>query len=312
MPANRYAWVGIVCGIALFAQPPAPEITIVNPAGRFVAPSNPGMTLRAVDAAADSLWFLLRGLGSAEVVQTGSTGRVQTRAILIGANSASIDDFSVSQSGSLAAMRNGQLDIYSPSLSLVRSVNVGGDALGFAFVDQKVFRVTPQAVTSVGDMAGQTFRILEPPLLPNLVLGLGNRRLGIFEMGEAVLHVVDTQTGAWQRYQLAAPEIQGVIREKRTEDQVSPAMSAAAVDHSSGNIYIAATSYNINQGAIVLKFSEDGTLLARLRCTLPKSPDFKTERNKDGHFSFTHLAVVGGKLLLISARQKWCLYYDLI
>jgi hypothetical protein len=52
-------------------------------------------------------------------------------------------------------------------------------------------------------------------------------------------------------------------------------------------------------------------LLSRLRCKLPKSMEWITNTNKDGHFSVSDIVVLNGRLLLISNSQKQVVYFNL-
>lgn len=76
--------------------------------------------------------------------------------------------------------------------------------------------------------------LLSAPLQePTLTLPF-QRSIGVIETGEAMFNVVDLRSGVCQRYQLTAPEIQGVTRGTRTENSVEQIVFAASVDHASG------------------------------------------------------------------------------
>lgn len=141
-------------------------------------------------------------------------------------------------------------------------------------------------------------------------LALGGHQLSLIAAVEAGAYVLDTSSGDWQRYQLTAPEIQSVTRPQRTGDSATPAIFGVAADTSSGDIYAGVSPISVREGAMILKFDQRARLLSRLRCKLPKSMEWITNTNKDGHFSVSDIAALNGRLLLISNSQKQVLYFN--
>lgn len=300
-------------GFASQAYPPPPNPITVAPLGLAEVPTEPQMQIR--DAGVDGgkfLCFLLRGPGITQLLRTDSSGNAKER-ISLGDRPAPVTELLTSSDGQFALMRhNFELESYSTDGSVNQLGKVGTQSLGRTFVNGRLYEVTASEVFASDHPLANRLSIPDPPLQwPLAAFSLGRTTLGVIEMGEAVLRTVNMQTGQWKKYQLRAPEIQDAGRPPRTPDGVSPPIFSVATDASTSNIYVAISPFNVNEGATILKFSEQGDLVQRLRCSLPRSSAFQTERIKDGHFSLTKIAFMQRRLFLISFPQKHFFFYAL-
>jgi hypothetical protein len=306
----------IISSVSIFrisrvAAQTVPPIKTLAPSGGFDIPVTGGQRVASVQSNAMGLWFLLMGGTAApEAVLVNSDGTLQKRIILATTQLDGIKEFCASPDGNVAALhRSGLLDMYSASGQTLGSVKLAPSIFGCTFSNQGLLAADRGQVISLAGMSARTIAQPSQPLLwPNIMLSLENNRIGIVEMGEAVVNVLDITTAQWQRLQLSAPEIQGVPRQERTSTIVYSAVFSAAID-SSGDIYAAIGPSVVSQGAILLKFGADGSFKSRLRCTLPKSRDLVTAKIPDGHFIVTHISVTDGKLFLVSRARNKCLYY---
>ena len=287
-------------------------VTTLSPAGLFKIPVNEPELVKGVQTNQSGIWFLLDGGTFSEAVQVNDDGALQKRILLMTDPANQIRGFCVSAGGEIAVVhKDCRIERYADSGSLASSTKLSDYALGCAFSGHTLLSVSSSEVDAIDASSTHVVaRGRQALLWPNIVLALPNHRIGIIEMGEGALNEVDSVGAAWERHLLIAPEVQGVTREQRSDSTVYPSVFAADVN-SSGDIFVAISPYVVSQGAIVLQFGLDGSLKARMRCVLPKSPDLVTDRIKDGRFAVTYLAVKNHRLFLISRSQKRAVYYGL-
>jgi hypothetical protein len=123
------------------------------------------------------------------------------------------------------------------------------------------------------------------------------------------MSVFDGAKNQWLQKKLLAPEIQGVVRQPRTEDGAMPSVISIALDERSGDLLALTSPYSIADGAPVLRFSASGELKARYRCNLPRRQELITAVNKAGSFFPDQIAMAEGHLVLISRGQRLCYVY---
>jgi hypothetical protein len=288
-----------------------PAVKTLEPAGSFAIPGTAALRVGWAVSSGSSLWFLRSGPNYFEAVKTDSSG-VKQLSFALPSPSSYISSICAVESGLLGVFHfNRQIDVYSGAGALIDTVSGGPDATDCAFDGDVPYAVTGQGFNAL-DRSGRTFIPPGvPPLWPVYELALGGHRLGLVAAVEAGLYILDTSTGDWQRYRLTAPEIQGVTRPQRTSTSAVGAVFAVAADTNSGDLYASVSPINVREGAMILKFDQHARLLSRLRCKLPKSMEWTTNTNKDGHFSVSHIAALDDKLLLISISQKQVLYFNL-
>ena len=275
-------------------------------------PGTSSLRVMRVVSSGSSLWFLRNGPNYFEAVKTDSSGLKQVSFALPSPSISPISGVCVSESGLFGVFHfNRQIDVFSGAGALTDTISGGPDATDCAFAGDALYAVTGHGFSTL-DGSGRAFVApsVNPPW-PVHVLPLGGHHLGLVEAVDAGLYILDTGSGDWQRYQLSAPEIQGVSRPQRTSNFASAAIFEVAADNRSGDIYAGVSPTNTREGAMILKFDQHARLLSRLRCKLPKSMEWITNTNKDGHFSVSHIAALDGKLLLISISQKQVLYFNL-
>lgn len=290
------------------------NITTINPIGSFSVPTDPEMRIVGSTGSGVDLWFLLHGPGGTKAMRTDTAGRLEGSVDLssFGVNRApavcSSDD------GRLAVLkRNGEWNVFSQSGAILQTGSVE-TAVGCVFLNESshLFRIAPDRVANVYGNPSDDILLPGTPLRwPPRELGLTGDRIGIIEVQNTVLTVVDTRTRLTQQFTLSAPEIQDVSRERPTDSRLSPAIFAASVHRPSGSIFAAISPYQVDQGATVLQFTENGRLVSRLRCKLIKSASLTTSRNRDGHFIVDNILVSRDLLLLVSNSQRLCLTYNL-
>jgi len=288
-----------------------PAVKTLEPAGSFGIPGTSTLRVGWVVSSGSSLWFLLNGPNYSEAVKIDGNGLKQI-SFALPSPSSYISSICAGESGRFGVFHfNRQIDVYSSAGALIDTVSGGQDATDCAFDGDAPYAVTAKGFGAL-DGSGRAFDVPgPPPLRPVYELALGSHRLGLVAGVEAGLYVLDTGSGGWRPYQLTAPEIQGVTRPHRTLDSASPAIFGIAADTSSGDIYAGVSPINLREGAMILKFDQRARLQSNLRCKLPKSMEWITNTNKDGHFSVSHIAALGGRLLLISISLKQVLYFNL-
>jgi hypothetical protein len=288
-----------------------PAVQTLEPVGSFRMPGTPSLKGGKIASSGRSLWFLLNGPNYYEAVKADSNGLKQL-SFALASPSSYISGVCASEGGLFGVFHfNRQIDVYSSVGALTDTVSGGQDAMDCAFDGDALYAVTGQSFRTL-DSSGRTFIVPGvPPLWPAYVLALGGHHIGLVAAVEAGLYVLDTSSGDWQRYQLTASDIQGVNWPQRTSDSAAPAIFGVASDISSGDIYAGVSPINMREGAMILKFDQRARLLSRLRCKLPKSMEWITNTNKDGHFSISHIAALDGRLFLISISPKQVLYFTL-
>ena len=312
----RPTHLGLFALLLFVVHPPSRAqdlpVTTLSPAGLFKIPVNEPELVKGVQTNQSGIWFLLDGGTFSEAVQVNDDGALQKRLLLMTDPANQIRGFCASAGGEIAAVyKDSRIERYADSGSLASSTKLSDYALGCAFSGPTLLSVSRSEVDAIDASSTHVVaRGRQALLWPNIVLALPNHRIGIIEMGEGALNEVDSVGAAWERHLLIAPEVQGVTREQRSDSTVYPSVFAADAN-SSGDIFVAISPYVVSQGASVLQFGPDGSLKARMRCVLPKSPDLVTDRIKDGHFSVTYLAVKNHRLFLISRSQKQAVYYGL-
>lgn len=288
-----------------------PLVKTLEPVGSFGIPGAASLRVTRVVSSAGSFWFLLSGPNHTEAVKTDSNGLKQVLFVLPSPSSSPISGVCASESGLFGVFHfNRQIDVYSASGALTDTISAGQDATDCVFGGDALYALTGQGFSAL-DGSGKHFVVPGgPPLWPVYALALGGHQLSLIAAVEAGAYVLDTSSGDWQRYQLTAPEIQSVTRPQRTGDSATPAIFGVAADTSSGDIYAGVSPISVREGAMILKFDQRARLLSRLRCKLPKSMEWITNTNKDGHFSVSDIAALNGRLLLISNSQKQVLYFN--
>jgi hypothetical protein len=314
--AKRHLEYGILALLAVALSRPViaqdlPAVKTLEPAGSFGIPGAPSLKVGKIVSSGKSLWFLLNGPNYSEAVKTNSNGLKQL-SFALPSPSSYISGVCASENGLFGVFHfNRQIDVYSVAGALTDIISGGQDAGDCAFDGDVLYAVTGQGFSTL-DGSGRNLIVPGvPPLWPVWALELGGHHIGLVAAVEAGLYVLDTNSGDWQQSQLTAPEIQGVTRPQRTSNSAAPAIFGVAADTSSGDIYAGVTPINVREGATILKFDQRARLLSRLRCKLPKSMEWITNTNKDGHFSVSHIAALDGRLLLISISQKQVLYFNL-
>jgi hypothetical protein len=134
------------------------------------------------------------------------------------------------------------------------------------------------------------------------------RQAVIAELGTGKMWVVDRTAGEAKRYQLAAPEIDGVMRTKGPgmNPQI---MESVSVDDS--HLWAEISPYNPSRGAIILRFrTDDGQLLNRLLCKLPILEELKGPSNPGGEMLTSFMKTRDGELFIVSNSAHKCAYYD--
>jgi len=144
---------------------------------------------------------------------------------------------------------------------------------------------------------------------PTILLSGREETVAIIELGIARLRLAHLRTGISSMSQLTAPEIQGILRPMSTADKVSHIIAEATMNRA-GELFCTVSPYNVDTGAIVLKFGEDGTLAKRLRLELPVLDELKGKGNPDGHMVPMFMGVVGNRLFTASSVGHRCAYYD--
>ena len=313
---NRQLACGVPALLLIALSRPAisqdlPAVKTLEPAGSFAIPGTSSLRVGWVVSSGSSLWFLLNGPNYSEAVKIDGNGLKQI-SFALQSPSSYISSICAADSGRFGVFHfNRQIDVYSSAGALIDTVSGGQDATDCAFEGDALYAVTTKGFGAL-DGSGRAFNVSgRPPLWPVYELALGGHRLGLVAAVEAGLYILDTGSGDWQPYQLTAPEIQGVNRPQRTATSAVGAVFAVAADTNSGDIYAGVSPINVREGAMILEFDEHARLLSRLRCKLPKSMELITNTNKDGHFSVSHIAALGGRLLLISISQKQVLYFNL-
>ena len=287
-----------------------PAVKTLEPAGSFGIPRASSLKVGKIASSGRSLWFLLSGSNYSEAVKTDNSGLNQL-SFALPSPSSYISSVCASERGLFGVFHfNRKIDVYSGAGALTDTIGGGQDATDCAFDGDALYAVTGPGFRKL-DGSGKNFVVSGgPPLWPVYAVALGGHRLGLVAAVEAGVYVLDTSSGDWQRYQLTAPEIQGVTRPQRTTDSATPAIFGVAADTSSGDIYAGVSPISVREGAMILKFDQRARLLSRLRFKLPKSMEWITNTNKDGHFSVSHIAALNGKLLLISISQRQALYFN--
>src|SRR4029077_21254666 len=117
---------------------------------------------------------------------------------------------------------------------------------------------TGTGISSMEGNTGKTFTLEVPRGLPGSLFFNRNHRLIAVDTVNAMLHVLDTSNGEWQRTQLMASEIQGFTQPQAAETQgvVLPILTVVAVDSTSGDFYVGVNKYSFTKGATILKFDE--------------------------------------------------------
>jgi hypothetical protein len=293
---------------------PVPDLTVLQPLGSFAITTDPAVRVLRFDANGGMLSFLLSSGPALELVKMNGAGLIQNSFALASSGGSWVDHLCAGPDGRIAVQRSdGQMEIYSPDGVLMQTISTGRVQAACGFMDNHALflNLKDNAIRAVeGPRTGSLFELPREHLWGASVLDLGNQTLAIVDLVDASIDFLDTQAGVWRSVQLSAPEIQQTQRPAPAADSVAPLLSSVALDESSGDIFAALGAYNVNQGPIILRFSRQGVLLGRFRCVLPpKSANFKTKTNKDGHLSISGIAIVDQKLLLISTAQKQVVYY---
>ena len=287
-----------------------PAVITLHPQLSFLVPAVGETKVVDVTTTGTDLWFLLHSKNGFQAIKMNSSGDVQIR-VDLGPTITRINSIFAAADGRLGIMSRDHVDIYSSSGSMFQTSEIE-NSLGCVFLDRGLFSVTPNRLVQVpSSPASQIYTPGAPFRWPTAVFSMPQDRIGVIELGPAILHQLDVQTGAWNTSRLTAPEIQDVSRVTPTDRSVSPPIFSVSIDNSSGDLLTAVGPFNVNEGAIILRFKSDGGLLSRFRCSLPKSPALKTQRNQDGHFVLNKIAVLQDKLVLISYSQRTCLLYDI-
>jgi hypothetical protein len=288
-----------------------PTVKTLEPAGSFGIPGTASLKVGKIVSSGRSLWFLLNGPNYFEAVETDSNGLKQL-SFALPSPSSYVSGVCASESGLFGVFHfNRQIDVYSGAGALTHTISGGQDAIDCASDGDALYAVTGHGFRTL-DGSGKTFIPTGvPPLWPVWVFALRGHHIGLVAAVEAGLYVLDTSSGEWQQSQLTASEIQDVARPQRTSNSAVPAIFGVAADTGSGDIYAGVSPINVREGAMILKFDQHARLLSHLRCKLPKSMEWITNTNKDGHFSVSHIAVLDSRLLLISISQKQVLYFNL-
>jgi hypothetical protein len=288
-----------------------PPIQTLELKGFFALPLEGNLKPLAVKSIGPCCWYFLSAPNYIQAVKINSAGlRVATFALA--SPVAFVAGACASEGGQLAVLHwNRQIAVYSSAGALSGTFQVSKETGDCIFDGETLFSRTAHGFRPLED---ESQKALVPGQLlawPTGSFPMGRHRLAVVEMVEAVLNVVDTTTGEWQRYQLVAPEIQGIKRPPRTDYTAMPTFFAVTADSSTGDFYAGVAPYNLTRGVTILKFDQRGNLVARFRGALPNSPDYITRSNTNGHFMVTQIAVADDKLLLISSIQNRAAYFSL-
>jgi hypothetical protein len=288
-----------------------PPIATIAPIASFDVPVTTGERIASVRSDSSGLWFLLRsGTNLTEAVLVNGDGAVLKRQLLFAHDLDPIKDFCTGPGQDVAVLhQSGLIEIYSAAGKISHTAYLDSSTIGCTFADKSLIAAEPTHIFSLTN--GQVSILsqqAQPAQWPAVVLALGNNKIGVIELGEAIVNQFDLKTAQWHQQHLAAPEIQGVSRPGRTNIEVQPAIFAVAAD-TSGDLYVAVNPYVVSQGAIVLRFGTDGSFKSRLRCRLPKSADLVRPKIPDGHFVVSYIALVGDRMVLVSRAQNKCISF---
>ncbi len=319
MTLKHWRWfrflVGMCCLYEIAPSPAQaqdfPAIQTLDLKGFFALPMEGNLKPLAVKSNGACCWYFLSAPNYIQAVKINSAGlRVATFALA--SPVAFVAGACASEGGQLAVLHwNRQIAVYSSAGALSGTFPVSKETGDCIFDGETVFSGTAHGFWPLEDESPKALVPGQPLAWPTSSFPMGGHRLGIVEMVEAVLNVVDTATGEWQRYQLVAPEIQGVKRPPRTERSAVSAFFAVAADSSTGDFYAGVAPFNLSKGVTILKFDQRGNLVARFRGIVPNSPDYVTKSNTNGHFMVAQIAVADDKLLLISSIQNKAAYFGL-
>ena len=209
------------------------------------------------------------------------------------------------------SMSGRQLILINPAGSITLQAPLRYRINDLAFVGQQIVGLD-EANSQLLREPDETLLYSAPQKLewPTILLSGKDETVAILELGLARLRLAYPRAGVSSMSQLTAPEIQGILRPMSTAAKVSHIIAEAAVNRA-GELFCTVSPYNVDTGAIVLKFGEDGTLAKRLRLELPVFEDLKGKGNPAGHMVPMFMGVVGNRVFTASSVGHRCVYYDI-
>jgi hypothetical protein len=288
----------------------APEIEKVNYSGVFDIPAQ-GWNIIDFRADQDGLCFLLRSGGASAVLLTDTRGQKSLWVPLIsdGLGSPTQVRTDTDNIGVMAERSVALFDKKSGALLTQRVLP--GQSTSFAIARNQFlsFREAIGTLDWENAERNDSISIATAGSILDAVLELQSERQAVIaELGTGKIWVVDRTAGEAKRYQLAAPEIDGIMRTKGPG--MNPLiMESVSVDDS--HLWAGISPYNPSRGAIILRFRTDnGQLLNRLLCKLPVLEELKGPSNPGGEMLTSFMKTRNGELFIVSNAAHKCACYD--
>jgi hypothetical protein len=317
--AAALGWIAVVTQrpSSVFATSALP--TVLQPQGWFDVPAG-ALSLTDFVANKTGLYFLVASAQYAEIVHTTSRGSVRDRVAVSISDAPSarhlgVDMVRVDDTGNLIVLQRDhagvQLLYFGRRGMLTRQVHLKHALSDIVVVKDQLFGWDESSSTLWREPADARLFTLAPLVsFPSAVTFVTGDRLAIVETSVARMHIVNDKGPTLAPALLSAPEIQGVMHPTPppgTFENILYSMAAGP----DGDLFFAVSPFSGDKGAVVLRFSEEGILKGRLRCSLPSFEVLRSRSNPEGRLLPSTLAIVGSELFLAANKGNKCAYYNL-
>jgi hypothetical protein len=287
-------------------------LTALKQKGLFTLPSNPSRIVRTTSGGG-VVWFQVSTGFWNELIATDSAGGNPVQFALHPPSEKSrfpVQSICANAEGSVAVAGDTTVDIYSRNGELKETVALSSPGSDCLF-DENLWIWSRKGLDSVsGPRAGLHIASPFPPktALTNLV-GFKDHRVGVVNLEEGILYILDLPSGEWARKALEAPEFQTIRGLPRDDNIHTPLFDHPA--SSETGFFALSNPIDRKHGARILRFDSEGRLQARYLCPLPASVAPPTATNPNGYLQPTSVVVIDRTILLISWSQKAVEAYDL-